>query len=786
MPQPNGDGTCGLDKLALPFSRFITVFRRLLPFPPFTTVFPVFRKFSSQRSIVGTVARNQPLDKRINMFKAFNNIVGTPHPNPLPQWARGLRTVAAEPPIRRASGSWVGFCLLLAWVMSISRPVMAAEANASANAATEARLAAEVQYLASDELEGRGLDTKGINLAADYIAEQFRTIGLKTDLYDGTPFQKFTLTTSSKLGPAEKNTLTLVGPASRENKDAGKAPVESIPTEWKFNADFSPLAIGGSGKFDVPVVFAGYGITAPKLNYDDYAGIDAKGKAVIVLRHEPQQSDEHSAFDGTADSQYAPIARKVSNAYEHGAEVVLLVTDEVEVEKNIANAQKRLQQAIDQLDKVNEELKKLDQPTEKQRHEYAKKIDELTDQIRTRTKTLSEGDDPLFSFTRAGEGSEGHRMPVLHVHRSAIDPLMKAALGVDLAAPEKQIDDGPKPHSAELLGWRIQGETAVQRVETLVKNVIGVLEGDGPHADETIVIGAHYDHLGHGGAGSLAPGSTEIHHGADDNGSGTAALIEVARQLASREKKLPRRVVFIAFTGEERGLLGSARYVREPLVPLDKTIAMLNMDMVGRLVDDKLVIYGNGTATEFDQILNDLNEKFAFKITRHPEGFGPSDHSSFYAKEIPVLHFFTGTHSDYHRPTDTADKINAAGMRRIAEMVAETAVAIAEADQKPTYKEVKGRSQIARGGDRPYFGSIPDFSQDQPGYALTGVTKGGPAEKAGLKGGDIIVQLGESRIGNLDDFDSALRKFKAGDRVIVTVKRGNEELKFEVTLDLPR
>jgi hypothetical protein len=375
---------------------------------------------------------------------------------------------------------------------------------------------------------------------------------------------------------------------------------------------------------------------------------------------------------------------------------------------------------------------------------------------------------------------------VIHVRRATIEPAIKAALGKDLATIEKEIDKDAKPRSAELAGWNAVGETKVNRVEAETKNVVGILEGEGPHAEETIVIGAHYDHLGRGGSNSAAPGSNEIHNGADDNASGVAALLEVVRELASREKKLPRRIVFIAFTGEERGLLGSARYVRDPIVPLDKTIAMLNMDMVGRLVDDKLVIYGTDTAAEWQELIDELNEKYAFKITRHPEGFGPSDHSSFYAKEIPVLHFFTGTHKDYHRPTDDADKINVEGMRRVAEMVAETAVKVAEEDAKPTYKESKGKAQVGRGGDRPYFGSIPDFSQDQPGYALMGVGKGSPAEKAGLASGDIIVQVGESRIGNLDDFDSALRKFKAGDKVTVTAKRGEETKKFEVTLDPPR
>jgi len=330
------------------------------------------------------------------------------------------------------------------------------------------------------------------------------------------------------------------------------------------------------------------------------------------------------------------------------------------------------------------------------------------------------------------------------------------------------------------LGW----EKGFDRVSA--KNVVGVLQGDGPHADETIVIGAHYDHLGRGGMGSLDPDSHEIHHGADDNASGTSALIEVARRLAARETKLPRRVVFIAFTGEERGLYGSAHYARDPLVPLDQTIAMVNMDMVGRMVDDKLIVYGTDTASEWNKLLDSLATDHPFKLTRRPEGYGPSDHTSFYAKRIPVLFFFTGTHRDYHRPTDTFDKINVDGMRRITDLVTDAVVAIAEMDHRPTYQDIGAPPEFAKSGNRPYFGSIPDFSQEQPGYVLMGVSKGGPAERAGIKANDIIVRLGDWPIGNLEDFDTALRKFKSGDRVSVLVKRGGEELKFEVTLEPPK
>jgi len=330
------------------------------------------------------------------------------------------------------------------------------------------------------------------------------------------------------------------------------------------------------------------------------------------------------------------------------------------------------------------------------------------------------------------------------------------------------------------LGW----EKGFDRIGA--KNVVGLLEGDGPHAEETIVIGAHYDHLGHGGMGSLDPDSHEIHHGADDNASGVSTLIEVAHRLAARDKKLSRRIVFIAFTGEERGLYGSGHYVRDPLVPLDQTIAMVNLDMVGRLMDDKLIVYGTDTASEWNTLLDHLATDHPFKQTRHPEGYGPSDHTSFYAKRIPVLFFFTGTHRDYHRPSDTFDKINVEGMRRITDLVTDTVVAIAEMDHRPTYQDVGAPPEFAKSGNRPYFGSIPDFSQEQPGYVLMGVSKGGPAERAGIKANDIIVRLGEYAISSLDDFDTALRKFKSGDRVSVLVKRGSEELKFEVTLEPPK
>jgi hypothetical protein len=641
---------------------------------------------------------------------------------------------------------------------------------AEERSAVESRLADAVKYLSSDELEGRGVGLPGLDKAAEYIAGEFRKLGLKTELYDGEPYQKFSMSVGSKRG--EKNTLAFTGSDGKK-------------IELKVDEGFTPLALGSAGKFDLPLVFVGYGITAKDEGYDDYAGVDVKGKAVIILRREPQQGNPHSKLNGDDRSVHAPFSRKVSNAYEHGAAAVLFVTDEYDIKKNVSRYEKRWKAAVDEIVEAQAKFKQIEKPTEEETAKYKKTIGQLSADIQKWQEESAEARDPLLGFRGAGDTTERRDMPVLYCRRSVIENIIRTGLGKDLVTIEQEIDKDFTPQSKALAGWQVQGEADIQFTQTEVKNVVAVLEGEGPLADETIVIGAHYDHWGRGGNGSADPGSTEIHNGADDNASGTAALIEVARELVAHGK-LPRRVVFIAFTGEELGLIGSARYVRDPLFPLDKTVAMLNMDMVGRLKDNKLIVYGTGTATQFDPLAERLAKQFDFELTKKPEGFGPSDHSSFYAKQIPVLHYFTGTHGDYHRPSDDFEKLDIAGIRRITQMVAATAIAIAEAPEKPAYLEAKGGQFVGGGGDRPYFGSIPDFAQDKPGYGLTGVTKGSPADKAGIQAGDIIVQLGESKIGNLSDFDSALRKFKGGDKVPVIVKRGDADVKVEVLLDPPK
>jgi len=663
-----------------------------------------------------------------------------------------------------------------------------------ASASVERRLAHASRLLSSDEFEGRGIGTRGLDQAAELIADEFRQIGLKTELYEQTPFQRFTVVRDARPGDKNELAFLFVGPANdgadedAQTRDDGAGEQDGAnKLKLSLGEDFNPLAIGSSGTLDVPLVFVGYGITADELDYDDYTGVDANGKAVIVLRHEPQQNNPHSKFDGTEHSEHAPFRRKLSNALDHGAAAVIFCTSQPEIERRVQQYYRRWQAALEELDKADKKFRQIANPTRDQIESHRQEIETLAKRVVRFGEQLRQEYDPVLSFEGAGSSSTEPGIPVLHARRAVIDRLLKAAGGKDLATLEGEIDQGPTPQSFALDGWRCRGTITVDREKVAVKNVVAVLEGEGPHADETIVIGAHYDHLGHGGRGSAAPGSTAIHNGADDNASGAAVLLQVARRLANRSGKLPRRVVFIAFTGEERGLLGSAEYVRHPLFPLEKTVAMLNMDMVGRLRDDKLIVNGTGTAAEFPAWLDEINERDGFHLVKSPSGFGPSDHTSFYAKKIPVLHFFTGEHADYHKPTDDFEYLNVPGMRRVGELVADMAVRIAESPDPPTYQATKSSSpDRQRAGDRPYFGSIPAFGEQVEGYPLSGVAPESPAARAGVQAGDVIIRFGKHKITSLEDFDSALRRFKTGDKVAVIVRRDGKEVALNVILDPPR
>lgn len=637
------------------------------------------------------------------------------------------------------------FAATLAGFLLVTPAARAAE-NEKVLSAAATRMQADVTFLADDAQEGRGAGTKGLDRAADFIAKRFEEIGLKPPPGGDGYFQDFTIPGKVDLGEAQA--LKVSGP-------------DGFAAEGKLKESFTPLAVGIGGKVEgADIVFVGYGITAKddalKLEYDDYAGLDVKGKVVLMLRREPQLNDDESKFGGRQTTTYATFRHKATNAFQHNAAAVILVNDKA---------------------------------------------------------GLRDAEDQLVAFEAAGGG--GSRIPFVMATRAWADALLKAAGKPALAEIEDKIDKDLKPQSFPLDGFKADLAVEITRDDYKLKNVIGVLEGSGPLADETIIIGGHYDHLGNGvQGGSLAFGSNDIHNGADDNASGTALFLELARRLAHREDPLPRRVVFMGFSGEELGLLGSHYYCEHPLYPLDKTVFMVNFDMVGRLSDDSaLSVLGVGTSDGMDAILESLGAAAGFKLkltAGASDGLGGSDHQSFMAKRVPVAFFFTGLHSQYHRPSDDTPLINFAGMSRIADFTEQVILGVVTRPERPIYttprrNPVKTAKQDAgaahdHGADNPHagapedkpkvgavarawLGTQPDYAEgDGKGIKLGGVTEGSPAEKAGLKGGDVIVEFAGKKIGTLDDFMDALTRHSPGESVEIGIVRDGKDQKVKATL----
>ncbi len=655
------------------------------------------------------------------------------------------------------------------------------------------RLREDIKFLASDELEGRGVGTNGLNLAAEFVKNEFARAGLAVDRVNGSAFQKFDLVTGSKL--VEPNTLQLVGP-------------DGTALNLIVGTDVEVCSFGGSGSFEGEVVFCGYGIDTNESRepdedphaasqtkqaesqflYNDFEGIPVEGKVVIVMRRNPRQDDPKSPLGAEHGiSRHADIRSKMGHLAAYKAAAVLFVNDPYSGRKSAETRRESLAKANQKVVSLAEELLAIDVSDIEKFAAARNLLVEAVNQSKSlRQAAEKASDDALMKFGYAGSG-ETLLPPTFQIPAKTCNQML-AAVGTDLTKLEAAIDADLKPKSMLVTGWKAKGAATIEKVRSDVSNVIGVIDGKGSLADETVVIGAHYDHVGRGGQNSMAPGSTEIHNGADDNASGTVTLLELARRFARKEKndRPLRRLVFIAFTGEELGLIGSARYCKQPVFPLEKTVAMLNMDMVGRLKEDKLIVYGTGTSSQWESVLKQFNAGLDFKLIFKPEGIGPSDHSSFYAKKIPVLHFFTGEHADYHKPTDDWEKINFDGVARIADLMERVITSLVEQPERPDYVLVKGVGGPSRGGNRPYVGTQPEFGNEDPGYAISGVTPGSPGDKAGLAGGDRIVKLGSHKVNNLDDYDAALRKFAPGDQVDFVVMRNQQEVTLKVTLEPPR
>ena len=563
-----------------------------------------------------------------------------------------------------------------------------------------------VKYLASDQLAGRANGTPEMNKAADYLAKAFKSAKLKPGGDGGSYFQRFMLTTGSKLGPGNRLTLTIGNRTLRAS----------------VNKDFLPFSFGDKSSISGEIVFAGYGITANEYKYDDYRDLDISDKIVLVMTHEPRENDAASPFNGKEATQHSEDNTKAINAKFRNARAILIVEDP--------------------------------------------------------------GNHPgADALARPGDQVEELGICGIRITRALaqqiLDPQNKK-----LADVQRQLDENLTGQSFAT-GVQATLDLDIERIRKEVRNVVALLPGTDPLlSGETIVIGAHYDHLGRGGRSSLSPSLIgQIHNGADDNASGTAGVIELGAALGAAPHK--RTYVFMAFAGEELGLRGSEYWASHPTLPQAKIVAMINMDMIGRLQGNQVYIGGIGTSPAFGDIVKSAADQAGLQVKPSQSGYGSSDQTSFYTKDIPVLFIFSGLHADYHRPSDDWQKINAEGAARVLSMVYDVAARLNALETRPQFVKVSEPAPSGRGGGPGYgtwFGSIPDMGEEVKGVRFSDVTPNSPAAKAGLQSQDLMIRFAGKDIGNLEDFMYMLRTHKPGETVEVVVLRDGKPMTVQVTL----
>ena len=494
---------------------------------------------------------------------------------------------------------------------------------------TKEEILAHINYFASDELEGRFTGSKGEQLAGEYIEEEFKSYGLKP-LFNGDYFQPFPFI--EKVEMTDKNSLMLKLGDKEYSLEPGK--------------DFTTAPFSGSTNLKADMVFAGYGISAPMFGYDDYNGIDVKGKFVIVMRNHPEYDSTDSKFD-----KFASLRSKAATAKDKEAAGIIFVNEHVFTPKN----------------------------------------------------------DNFISLEY--DGAPGIKdFSVMQISKKYADMIFKS-LDKDFRSIQETINNNLQPDSFLLKNVEINASTDIKEIEKMGHNIGAYLEGTDPLLkEEYIVIGGHYDHLGYGQTGSRYTGSPmPIHNGADDNASGTTGVLEIAEKLAYVKDQIKRTIVFVTFSGEELGLLGSNYFVNNAPFPIEKTIAMLNMDMIGRVVDNNLTIIGSGTSSLWKELI-EKNNTYGFNLSLNDDGWGGSDHTSFTAKNIPVLFFFTGIHMDYHMPSDDAELINSKGEEDIVKFVSDIIENIDSRNNKPDFVKVKPQTRPeTRGRSKIKVGTVPEF-----------------------------------------------------------------------------
>ena len=721
--------------------------------------------------------------------------------------------------------------LLLAFAL-VSSAALAQQKTSDRSVPDVEQLRAHINYLASDKLEGRRTGTPGAEEAARYIEKEFRAAGLSpgvTALIQGqinasipSYRQTFPYVAGVELGKG--NALT----ATRRVTE----PSQGVPVaiDFRVGEDWMPLGFSASARVEsAPVVFVGYGITDAEQNYDDYKGADVKDKIALAFSGTPDGDNPHGRFTRSGELRFKAAAARAA-----GAKALVVIAREENFKDDKLAALK--------YDNAGGDAG----------------LPVVVISQQAAAKILGTGGSMPLTNLEKFFGSWANKVAEAMSKYAAEHPGSTDTYGYSMA---KQLDS--HSHGTSLLevpkGVTLNITTDIVRKNAPAANVVGVLEGSDPKLkDEVIVIGAHYDHLGRGGEGSLAPKEGEIHHGADDNASGTAGLLELARLFSQEREKVRRTIVFVAFGGEEEGLIGSSYYVEHPARPLAETVAMINMDMVGRLKDDALTIGGVGTSPQWREWIKDANEGYKITINRealglgppkdsngdgatrgqgapqdsskqgtpqdpskqtpdatpsqktgdatpivimgtngqtvatatpaaiftlrlNEDGYGPSDQSSFYSKKIPVLFFFTGAHEDYHKPSDTADKINYEGEATVLQFVRDIVYDLQAADKRPDFTLAKAETNSRSTSFRVSLGTIPSYAESSDGLKLDGVREGSPAEKAGLKAGDKVVKLAGRDVRNVYDYTQALSEMKAGQEYEVVVVRDGQRLTLKIT-----
>jgi len=476
-----------------------------------------------------------------------------------------------------------------------------------------------------------------------------------------------------------------------------------------------------------PVVFAGYGLVVPAdqgLSYDSYAGLDVKDRIVLVLRYSPEQAEESAR---STLARYSALRYKAMLARERGARALLVVSGPASPNAG---------------------------------------------------RTVEMGFDAALS---------GSGLVAASIGGPVADWILSFAAGRDLGAIQRELDAG-NPHVAgfAIPGLELEIDARVERERRQATNVVGLLPAQGEPAAGAayVLLGAHYDHLGHGAHGNSLARKEEtgqVHPGADDNASGVATLLDAALRLAAQPRT--RGVILAFWSGEELGLLGSTEFVKRGPLPATSLAAYVNLDMVGRMRDNKLTLQGAGSSTAWRGLVEQANVAVGFDVGLQDDPYLPTDSTALYQEGVPTLNLFTGGHEDYHRPTDRAATINYADLERVAEFTARLAGRLAQSGAALPWAKVEPTQRATGGRDglRAYTGTIPDYTSDVKGLRLSGVVGGGPADRAGLREGDVIVEFGGRTIENVYDYTYALEAARIGVAVRVAVLRGGSRLELTLT-----